>query len=95
MLKKNIIFLLLVFSTSLFCQNNFYRDTTVALIENNIKFKNAWAGGVNSAQFHEIDLDLDGKKDLIVFDKTGNKLKRCMTPADRAGVWTGTYEDDQ
>ena len=74
MLKKNIIFLLLVFSTSLFCQNNFYRDTTVALIENNIKFKNAWAGGVNSAQFHEIDLDLDGNKDLIVFDKTGNKL---------------------
>lgn len=73
-LKKNIIFLLLVFSTSLFCQNNFYRDTTVALIENNIKFKNAWAGGVNSAQFHEIDLDLDGNKDLIVFDKTGNKL---------------------
>ena len=72
--KKNIIFLLLVFSTSLFCQNNFYRDTTVALIENNIKFKNAWAGGVNSAQFHEIDLDLDGNKDLIVFDKTGNKL---------------------
>ena len=74
MLKKNIIFLLLVFSTSLFCQNNFYRDTTVALIENNIKFKNAWAGGVNSAQFQEIDLDLDGNKDLIVFDKTGNKL---------------------
>ena len=73
-LKKNIIFLLLVFSTSLFCQNNFYRDTTVALIENNIKFKNAWAGGINSAQFHEIDLDLDGNKDLIVFDKTGNKL---------------------
>ena len=63
-----------MFSTSLFCQNNFYRDTTVALIENNIKFKNAWAGGINSAQFHEIDLDLDGNKDLIVFDKTGNKL---------------------
>ena len=73
-LKKNIIFLLLVFSTSLFCQNNFYRDTTVALIENNLKLKNAWAGGINSAQFHEIDLDLDGSKDLIVFDKTGNKL---------------------
>ena len=39
-----------------------------------MQFKNAWAGGINSAQFNEIDLDLDGTMDLVVFDKSGNKL---------------------
>lgn len=32
-----------------------------------------WAGGLNSCQFFELDLDLNGTNDLIVFDKHGNK----------------------
>lgn len=33
-----------------------------------------WAGGMNSCQFGEIDLDMDGVMDLLVFDRTGNRL---------------------
>ena len=40
----------------------------------NNPYEFAWAGGLNSAQFCELDLDLDGISDLILFDKTGNKL---------------------
>ncbi|MEG1556446.1 MAG: hypothetical protein RR356_06955, partial [Bacteroidales bacterium] len=28
-----------------------------------------WAGGVNSVRFSEIDLNLDGQKDLFIFEK--------------------------
>ncbi len=35
---------------------------------------NPLAGGINSGQFSEIDLDLDGVLDLVVFDRTSNKL---------------------
>ena len=74
MQKKTCLLILFLITNSLFSQSNFYRDTSVNVIENNMQFKNAWAGGINSAQFNEIDLDLDGIKDLIIFDKSGNKL---------------------
>ena len=34
----------------------------------------SWAGGLNACQFGRIDLDGDGQKDLLVFDRHGNRL---------------------
>ncbi|HHH54076.1 MAG TPA: VCBS repeat-containing protein, partial [Bacteroidetes bacterium] len=34
----------------------------------------ALTGGLNSPQFNMIDLNLDGDKDLVVFDRNGNKM---------------------
>ncbi len=36
---------------------------------------NPWAGGLNFIQASAIDLNLDGIKDLFVFDRTGNKIR--------------------
>ncbi len=36
---------------------------------------NPWAGGLNFVQASNIDLDLDGIKDLFMFDKTGDKIR--------------------
>jgi len=36
-------------------------------------FANPWAGGMNACQFGEIDLDGDGIRDLVVFDRDGNR----------------------
>jgi hypothetical protein len=33
-----------------------------------------WAGGMNSCQFGEVDLDRDGAKDIIVFERNGNRI---------------------
>jgi len=33
-----------------------------------------WAGGMNSCQFGQVDLDLDGVNDLVVFDRCGNRI---------------------
>ncbi len=32
-----------------------------------------WAGGLNACQFCAIDLDLDGRRDLLLFDRHGNR----------------------
>ncbi len=55
-------------------QNIVKRDTSVKIFENGIRLNNAWSGGLNSAQFSEIDLNLDGVMDLFIFDKSGNKI---------------------
>ena len=31
-------------------------------------------GGLNSCQLSEIDLNLDGTKDLFIFERTGNRI---------------------
>ena len=36
---------------------------------------NPWAGGLNFIQVSEIDMNMDGIKDLFVFDRTGNKIR--------------------
>lgn len=49
----------------------------------------AWAGGINYAQVSKVDLDRDGLKDLVFFDRTGNKMVMLRnTP----GGGTATYE---
>ncbi len=42
-------------------------------IEDNI-LTNPYTGGMNSPQFNDMDINLDGHKDLVVFDRVGNKL---------------------
>ena len=75
MKPSNYILILFIFySVSTFSQLNFTRDTSVNVYENSIPLNNAWNGGVNSAQFSEIDLNLDGIKDIIIFDRSGNRL---------------------
>ena len=36
--------------------------------------QNAWAGGLNNPHFSNIDLNKDGDKDLIMFDRSGSRL---------------------
>jgi len=50
------------------------RDRNLTITENGIAFSSAFSGGINAGQFSEIDLNLDGTMDLVVFDKSGNKI---------------------
>lgn len=36
--------------------------------------QNPWLGGLNACQFGRMDLDGDGKRDMLVFDRHGNRL---------------------
>lgn len=44
------------------------RDT-ITVIEGGKVLKSAWAGGLNFCSISQVDLDLDGKLDLVLFDK--------------------------
>ena len=75
-MKKTVLILIVsfLFIKISVSQINFTRDTSIKVYENLTKLNNAWNGGVNSAQFSEIDLNLDGTKDIIIFDRCGDKL---------------------
>lgn len=60
-------------------QLNFFRHDAIDVLKiNGDTLKNPWAGGFNSVQFSEVDLDLDGIKDLVVFDRTGNRISTFL-----------------
>lgn len=66
---------------SLFCfveiglaQYTFEYDSNIPVKKNNRLLENAWAGGLNFIQAGNIDLNLDGIKDLVLFDRSGNKI---------------------
>lgn len=53
---------------------NFSRYDSIPVSVNSINLKYPWAGGINYSQYSNIDLNFDGKQDLFVFDRTGNKV---------------------
>lgn len=74
-------------------QNTVYRDT-VPVFENGSRLLSPWAGGINFSSFTSIDMDLDGKKDIVAYDKicgSGGKL-RAFLNVGTAG--TATYKHD-
>lgn len=73
MKKRLFIFLCTIITHYTFSQT-LNRDTTVIVKNLGAIYSKAWSGGINNAQFSEIDLNLDGEKDLIIFDRTGNKI---------------------
>ena len=60
---------LTILSTSLTAQNKYPMD--VPMSRDGISLKNAAAGGFNLPQFSPVDLNNDGVKDLLVYDRWG------------------------
>jgi hypothetical protein len=70
----------------------FKRDFSVVVndsIGNVLKY--AWAGGLNAIQFSQIDLNNDGIKDLLLFDKIGSR-KLTSINNGTLGVSDYTYD---
>ena len=52
-------------------QINFIQNNEIQVLENNEESNallNPWSGGLNFCQFSEIDLNLDGEKDIFIFN---------------------------
>ena len=54
--------------------------------------KNPWAGGFNSVQFFQMDLDEDGKQDLVVFDRSAQHLKTFLRNAYGGFTYVPGYQ---
>lgn len=53
----------------------FMRDNTIPVYDSaGLFLPKAWNGGMNACHFNEMDIDFDGNNDLVVFDKTGDRI---------------------
>lgn len=68
------ILILLFFPFSLFAQFTYRVDQTINVEVDGRTILNPWAGGLNSAQINTMDLNADGKADLVIFDKSSSKI---------------------
>ena len=73
-MKRILLFLFFIQCFCVHAQTIFVRQDSVPVFANSVQMQNPWAGGINSAQFSEIDLDQDGILDLFIFDRAGNKI---------------------
>ena len=97
-MKKGLLYLtgMLLFWTGIsFGQSPYYRyDSIPVIIGADTLLDNAWAGGFNSPQFSEIDLNGDSIKDLFVFDRNGNVIKTFLNkgvPGEVSYVFAPEY----
>lgn len=57
--------------------------------------QNPWAGGLNACQFGRMDLDGDGRKDLLAFDRHGDRLLCFLNRGDKGVIdYQLTHEYD-
>ncbi len=91
---RNIVIVLIII-TSQCCLAQSTRYDSIPVIISGDTLKNAWAGGLNSPQFSQIDLNGDGIKDLFIFERNGNIVKTFLnkgTPDSIDYVYAPEYE---
>ena len=77
-----LLVLFLGIATSAFAQLGFERDDTTPVAQEDGALAFPWAGGINHAQFSNADLNADGIADVVVFDKSGDKLLTFLMNAN-------------
>ena len=82
----------ILFSNQLFAQNfTFKFDNSLKIIQNGQTLPNAFAGGLNAPQFSTCKLDNDGIEDLVVFDRTAQKIYTFLAQKDNTGKYFWQY----
>lgn len=59
---------------------------TISVIHNNYCLKMPWAGGINAAIFGNLDVNYDGKKDLVIYDKLNNSALGAFKCFENIGM---------
>ena len=81
---KNILFAsIYLLSVSLSAQ--FLKQSDLSIIEDGVIIKNPLTGGLNSCQLSNIDLNNDGKQDIFVFERAGDRVLCFLNNNDGIG----------
>lgn len=70
-----LVYFLISIQTLAFAQLSFEYNPNLPVVVNSNTLANAWAGGLNYAQFSDFDFDYDGDLDLFVFDRSSNNIR--------------------
>ncbi|HMR57910.1 MAG TPA: VCBS repeat-containing protein, partial [Cyclobacteriaceae bacterium] len=73
----------LILSCRTYGQFTYTIDQSIPVEENGKVLSMPWAGGINSAQVNTMDLNGDNKDDLVIFDRTSNKLLTYLNAGNR------------
>lgn len=69
-MRKSIFFIFLILSLINLSGQNFQFSNEIKVIKTNgDTLFSAWGGGMNAPQFGQMDFNLDGKKDIVIFDR--------------------------
>ena len=83
MLRRFILYTFMLFAFgALPAQTPKNRVISVPVIRNGVLLREPWVGGMNAPQFSYCDLNNDGKKDLVAFDRQGNKVLTYISNGD-------------
>ena len=66
------------------------RDTSIAVFRSNVRLSNAWSPGINSSSMGTIDLNGDGRLDLVHYDAPAMRLNTFINNG-QAGLNAYTY----
>lgn len=66
--------LLSCYAVTVTAQGKYIPATNIPVTVLGTTLKNPWVGGYNAPIFSEIDMNGDGRKDLFVFEKDGNRI---------------------
>jgi hypothetical protein len=67
-------------------QIQYTRNDTIIVSRNNDTLVNPWAGGLNFCQFSSIDLNLDGKDDVFIFDRSGDRISTYLNEGNTGEI---------
>ena len=83
-MKKALLLSILIIPFTIFGQ--FLKQSELSVIENGSLIKNPLTGGLNSCQLSNIDLNNDGKKDIFVFERVGDRVLCFLNNNDGVGT---------
>jgi hypothetical protein len=99
-MKRYLIFILvLIYPSFVYCQPffRFYQSNMVKVVDNTGKdVKNAFGGGIKFPVFTSMDLNFDGKSDLVVLDRVDDRILTFLNEGTKDTIkyiYRPEYED--
>ena len=77
-----------------FNAQSFFRSSDINVIASGESLSDPWAGGLNSCQVSTFDANLDGVKDLFVFDRNGGKISVFVNESSVPGTYDYRYTQE-
>jgi len=86
------IFYFFIASVSFAYSQPVFQSLNIPVSKNSVALKNPWVGGMDAPQFSPADFDNDGKQDLFVFDRGGNKAYTFLNKGNGNYEYAPHYE---